>query len=224
MMVRVTQQTGTDQFGWVPAGADWHHNAVVGDLTSDDAVIAYGFRRMADIAVENWITRGPDDGLFLPIVYTYRHAIELLLKQALREAWECLDHDGHPQPTLTRRNKPVAADTWLATHDLNELAAQLDACFAVLSMHAADKTMAPDVAKTIGELHELDPSGDAFRYSQVRKPTASTFRLHRAPDASGRVPVEQVNIVQLREVCGNVITYLLGAVDYLTMYREDQGL
>ena len=223
-MIRVTQM-GSDQFGWVPDGADWHHNAVVGGWSFDDAAIAAGFRRMADIAVENWITRGADDGLFLPIVYTYRHAIELLLKQALREAWECLDHDGVPQPTLIRRSQPVRAETWLGTtHDLDELAGQLDACFAVLSMHPADKTMAPDVAKTIAELHDLDPSGDAFRYSQVGKPTTSTFRLNHAADASGRVPVEHVNVAPLREVCGNVITYLLGAVDYLTMYREDQGM
>jgi hypothetical protein len=100
----------------------------------------------------------------------------------------CLDHDGIPQPTLRRRNKPVTADEWLGTtHDLDELAGQLDSCFAVLSMHPADKTMAPDVAKIIGELHDLDPSGDAFRYTQVRKPTTTTFRLERAADASGSV-------------------------------------
>jgi hypothetical protein len=221
MMVHMSHQTTTDQFGWVPAGADWHHNAIVGGWPTDDAAIAAGFRRMADIAVDNWITRGADDGLFLPIVYTYRHAIELLLKQALREAWACLDHDGIPQPTLLRRNKPVTADEWLGTtHHLDELAGQLDGCFAVLSMHPADKTRAPEVAKIIGELHDLDPSGDAFRYTQVRRPTATTFRLKRAADASGSLPVEHVNVEQLREVCGKVITYLLGAVDYLTMYRE----
>jgi hypothetical protein len=91
-------------------------------------------------------------------------------------------------------------------------------------MHPADKTMAPDVAKIIAELHDLDPSGDAFRYTQVRKPTITTFRLTRAADASGSVPVEHVSVEQLREVCGKVTTYLLGAVDYLTIYREDQGL
>jgi hypothetical protein len=221
----MTQQAGSDQFGWVPDGADWHHNAVVGAWSFDDATIAAGFRRIADIAVENWITSNPDDGLFLPIVYNYRHAIELLLKQALREAWECLDHDGIPQPTPSRRTKPVTAEEWLGTtHDLVELASQLDACSAVLSVHPADKTMRPDVAKTIAELHDLDPSGDAFRYSQVRRPRAGTFRLHRAADASGRVPAEHVNVAQLREVCGNVIDYLRGAVDGLIMYREDQDV
>lgn len=65
------------------------------------------------------------------------------------------------------------------THDLDELAAQLDACFAVLAMHQADKTIAPDVARTIAELHGLDPSGDAFRYPQVRKPTWGGDRRER---------------------------------------------
>ncbi len=219
-------QPATDQFRWVPPGSDWRHDAIVGAWPLDDAAIAAGFRRLADVAVEHWITRGPDDGLLLPILYTYRHAIELLLKQALREAWACLDHDGIPQPTLTGHNstKPVSADTWLgSTHNLDELARQLDDCFAVLSMHPADKTVAPGVVGIIGELHRLDASGDAFRYAQVRKPTATTFRHERAADASGLLPVEHVNVAQIREVCGAVISYLLGAVDVLSMYREDQG-
>jgi hypothetical protein len=37
--------------------------------------------------VENWITCGADGRGFLPIVYTYRHAIVLLLKQALPQQY-----------------------------------------------------------------------------------------------------------------------------------------
>lgn len=118
-------QKVSDQFGWVPAGDDWRNNAIVGGgPPTDDADLAYGFQQIADIAVDYWVTHGSDDGLLAPILYNYRHVVELLLKQALRQARMCLSYDGIPQPTfLNRSKKTISGDEWLGTtHDLNALA------------------------------------------------------------------------------------------------------
>lgn len=91
-------------------------------------------------------------------------------------------------------------------------------------MQPGDRTIPPDVTAIISSLHNLDPRGDAFRYAQMRKPTAGTFRHDRPVDKDKVVQVEYVNVERLREVCGNAITYLQGSVDYLAMHRKDQSL
>ncbi|MEV6527467.1 hypothetical protein AB0M43_36635 [Longispora sp. NPDC051575] len=211
----------TTRFGFVPAGTNWRHNALVGQWYHDDSTLARGFQRVADLAVQNLLDTGIDDGMFAPIALNYRHAIELLLKEALREGWACLDHDGLPRPTLTRNGKPkvYAPDKWLTgTHDLTELATELDACLAVLRVHPADRSLPNDVSQTIKGLALLDPAGDAFRYTEAKNTTPTTFQHLADPDAPNG---EAVNVEQLREVCGTVINHLSGAVDVFIMYRQD---
>jgi len=54
----------------------------------DDLTIAGGYLRVAEIAARHWITHGPDDGLPIPILFNYRHGIELTLKWLIRPALE----------------------------------------------------------------------------------------------------------------------------------------
>jgi len=149
----------------VPPGGDWHLNAVVGGW-EQDSLLAAGFHELAAHGVQQLIQRGPDDSLFVPIVYNFRHAFELILKVAVRDAAQVVrNHDRYHglagDPVLGREdiNKGLAT-----THSLGKLLDQL-----VAFLYRADvETLPPDVVDTIRQLDDLDPSGQAFRYTQVK--------------------------------------------------------
>lgn len=44
----------------------------------DDIQIASGYLRVAELATHYWIARGPDHNLPIPILFNYRHGIELI--------------------------------------------------------------------------------------------------------------------------------------------------
>lgn len=62
----------------VGPGEDWRLNAVI--QYRDDHTVALGFAENADLIVRHWLTDGPNGLLFDPLVYTHRHALELILK------------------------------------------------------------------------------------------------------------------------------------------------
>ncbi len=108
-------------FDSVPAGDPWEHTAVVGGPFEDDAQLALGFHQVAELGVADWTTRGPNDLLFVPIVYNYRHALELVLKAAVREAAARLRADSATDASLD----PATLDEELAEtkpHSLERLA------------------------------------------------------------------------------------------------------
>jgi hypothetical protein len=83
----------------------------------DDLTIAGGYIRVAEIAAREWIAHGPDDGLPIPILFNYRHGIELCLKWLIRLAARCLVRDGYTQENLS----PAALDKKLRTHNIKKL-------------------------------------------------------------------------------------------------------
>jgi hypothetical protein len=60
----------------------WKHHeiAILGGSHEDDLVIGGGYLEAAEITARHWIEHGPNDGLPLPILFLYRHSIELTLK------------------------------------------------------------------------------------------------------------------------------------------------
>lgn len=111
----------SDLFKPVSADGPWWHTAIVGGPFEDDHVLAIGFHRAAELLVEHWDTRGANDPLYVPIVYLYRHALELVLKQAIREAAACLRANGATDPDLaaaaieaklTSRASGTSSATW----------------------------------------------------------------------------------------------------------------
>ena len=77
-----------------------------GDLTfvghyDGDAGLAEGFAEAAEAIFSAWQSlEWANDRLLLPIAYNYRHALELALKQAIRQALECCQLNGD-DPGLT---------------------------------------------------------------------------------------------------------------------------
>jgi hypothetical protein len=59
------------------------------------AGLAEGFAEAAEAIFSAWQSQEwANDRLLLPITYNYRHALELALKQAIRQALECCQLNG----------------------------------------------------------------------------------------------------------------------------------
>ena len=73
----------TPLFQEVPPGIDdsWTHGALIGGMTSGDGLaIAQSYRYAGDILIEYALKDDAASYLILPILYSYRHALEIYLK------------------------------------------------------------------------------------------------------------------------------------------------
>ncbi len=146
----------------------------------DDAWLGFGFVSAADALIEHWVEHGPNDGHLMPIILTYRHGVELLLKAAIRDAAACLRREGNQDPKLAR----PAIDDWLAReagHSLQQLANRLDQYLDRLN----EDRLPTDTHDVLLSLHTLDPRGDTFRYATTWD-KAGTRRLSATCRPLGR--------------------------------------
>ncbi len=151
-----------DTYLWVGRyGRRLARNAVV-DHRGDNA-IAIGFAETADLIIGRWIAGGRNDLLFEPMVFIHRHALELILKAAIRETAARLRAGGE----IDAKVDQTSVEDWLAFdagHNLHKLASRLDELLTRLGLD----NLPPDTHRVLISLHELDPRGDAFRYAKVR--------------------------------------------------------
>lgn len=128
--------------------ADWKNNACLhwsdGDLTHME-----GYKLAADNLVKE-IEAFPRDQDFLvyPIVFLYRHHLELLLKELVKTGWRLYDwdpsaHAGHKLPQLWADCRRVIEETW----------------------PDADPAQSDLVETLVAEFDAMDPNSTAFRYS-----------------------------------------------------------
>ena len=149
-------------FGPAGPGEPFRNNAIMWNF--DDNALANGFARTARLIVDHWVGTGPYDLLFVPLVYNCRHALELVLKAAIREAAARLRADGRTEKNL----ESDSVDQWLAgtaVHNLHKLAFRLGKMLEELGL----ETLPADTHRVLMEIHGLDPNGQTFRYAQVRK-------------------------------------------------------
>jgi hypothetical protein len=130
--------------------------------------LAQGFAEAAEAVFAAWqSTPWPDDPLLLPLVYNYRHALELALKQAIRQAAARLRFAGDDDPILA----PEALEGHFKQkqrHRLDPLAKQLADMLKKLDLDE----LPPDTMRLLARLHQLDPTGEAFRYADRLKTDA----------------------------------------------------
>ena len=157
------------------SGTDWHANACVKSI---DAAMAYqdGYRRAALHLAEYVCEEGRgQDYLVYPIVYLYRHHIELTLKSIIRAAALVINH------TLTKSDFYTLGHHNLAT--LWKLARPMlnSACEL-----GGESPLPPDdlegINSYIVQLHQHDPDGHRFRYSTTKARDQKTRRLPSLPD------------------------------------------
>jgi hypothetical protein len=180
----------SDLFGSLPESGNWRDLAWVG-YYDGDAGLAQGFAEAAEAIFAAW-RRGPrsNDRLLPPLAYNYRHALELALKQAIRQAATRLRFDGDDDPALA----PEALESYFKQkqrHRLDPLARQLAGMLARLGLDE----LPPDTTRLLAQLHQLDPSGESFRY-----------------DGQLRTSARQVDVVQLVELFRNAFYVIHGGV------------
>ena len=148
----------------VAAARDWRNTAIVGGRDEDDGLLGLAYLEAADVLADHWRAHRPDDFLALPILFNYRHGLELGLKSAVRHAAHCARRDGHEDPRLARE----ALDEWLSgTHSIGQLVDRLDLAFGLLDL--PDEMGMPEGTRDVlAALHILDGSGQWFRYSSIK--------------------------------------------------------
>ena len=116
------------------------------------------YKRAADIIVKSKEKGGDPyhpDGLFMPVGYLYRHALELKLKGLLDTIIQCDLYDddralgGHNIMNIWNIIKPVLIEQW----------------------PTADRKPLNNAENLLRDFHEIDKSGQSLRYSLLKDDT-----------------------------------------------------
>jgi hypothetical protein len=202
----------SDLFRPVGPGEDYHLNAML-THREDDGWLGQGYVSAADALVQHWVEHGPNDLLLVPIIMNYRHGIELLLKDAIRNAAECLWQDGKRDPDLYE----AELDKWLsrfAGHKLQILAGRLDD----LLHRLREEQLPAETHETLMRIHELDPTGETFRYA------TSWSKDHKKFVPSQRPSQSHINVVAMGREFHKVASLIGDGVGtILDLYREYQA-
>nr|WP_294517876.1 hypothetical protein [uncultured Rhodopila sp.] len=171
-------------------GTDWRTEASVNYGPSE---VAYqsGFRRAAfHLARHVCETGRGQDFLIYPIVYLYRHHIELALKSIIDIACCLLERELTARELKTLGRHDLAALWQLARPLLNPVAALDDSP----GLPADDLD---DIDSYIRQLHAHDPDGQRFRYATTAK---------RGP--SLRPDLQHINILDFANALERLADYL----------------
>lgn len=195
----------TNSLPWPKAGEvlfkgdadDWHNNACIN--FDADAWFGYaeGFRLGADYLVDRVeVTSADQDFLVYPVVFGYRHAVELRLKVLIRDVRRLLRQPGgapmgHKLDVLWTSARPLVERAFPG-----ESKADFD---------AADEA--------ITQLHKADPASTGFRYPQDTDgaPSLAHLGLH-------------INLRHLRDQMARLFTYLdavASAIDNAIEERDE---
>lgn len=139
------------------AGSDWTQNACLGWSRGKWYARVHGYRLAAELLADHVAKTGTEqDGLIFPFLYNWRQHFELALKELIIGAERLLDRDderpeGHSLDALWQR------------------------CRKALEMIEpdADECDLDNAGRLIGELHAMDPRGEAFRYPHTRRGAAT---------------------------------------------------
>jgi len=188
------------------SGDRWNQNAVVGGQPSAAYAYISGYCEAADKLTEIALISGPKDTLFFPICFNYRHYVELALKYliiAVEDYHSILRQLGQGEGKLIKSAKPKI----VYEHGLQPL---LDWFVERLEL-VTDTKLSSDVCAIIKQLHEMDPSGQIFRYPFKKDGSLMLLEQRR---------FDLVNIRTLmQEVEGE-----LSGVDIWLKYNTDQAL
>lgn len=142
------------------SGSDWHNNACLNYMPDHGTAYTEGYRRAADILIRHIDESGRDqDFLVYPVVFLYRHHIELLIKQIIALALGLADE---PEKYAYKKDD----------HNLNSLWSVAQR----LVMEVDDSYRPSDfrpVKGVVKELHLADQRATDFRYARKNDGTRS---------------------------------------------------
>ena len=162
---------------------DWWNNAVLNRMTGEEWwVYAEGYARGAEILVRHVVDGNRDlDFLVYPIVFLYRHHLELALKDLIRGAGDllgkrCKPPNTHELDVLWKRAKTLLKEVW----------------------PKGDEETLTAVEQRITELAGVDKNSISFRY-----PKNNNDRTPSLP-----LDLTHINIRTLGEVMAEIIAFL----------------
>lgn len=168
-------------------GADWQHNAMLNWSHFRADLYAFAYKDAADGLVEAMANRQvPLDSGIYPLLFLYRHSLELQFKLMLNTARALIGkepkiYDKHPLMPLWSELRHLLMELGLERSDANA--------------HA--------VHEFIRQLNDADPDSMAFRYA-----TTKSGKDH-LPN------VTHINIRHLRAVLNSVFVWLNGTYNWM---------
>lgn len=140
--------------------SDWHNNAGLNYMQDHGTAYTEGYRRAADILIQHIDESGRDqDFLVYPVLFLYRHHIELLLKQIIELA-------------LPLAEDPAQHPYKKDNHNLITLCTVAQK----LVLEVDDRYRSSDfciVKEVVNELHKVDQCATDFRYARRNNGTRS---------------------------------------------------
>ena len=155
---------------------------------------ALGYRDAARILVNHFSADGHSDYEGYPILYLYRHVIELYLKALVFRGASFLG--------LLARSRPETKRLF-QHHEFRRLVPPLRTIFATMEwdLDEAGFGSFDEFEGFLNTLDELDAGSDTFRYPLDRAGAIAT--------SSGQT----INVIVFAQVCDPLLDYLEGAVD-----------
>lgn len=145
--------------------------AVLGGGHEDDLALAGGYLDAATITACHWSEHGPNDGLPLPILFLYRHSIELSLKWLIRMAARCAVRDGYGgKEDLS----PTKVEERLHTHNIKKLVDCLNRYLGYSQINPPDNRIDPQSLQLLGWLDTEDTTGETYRYAMIGRGSSKT--------------------------------------------------
>lgn len=199
--------------GPVPLGAQVR---VGGHLESAEA-LGQAFLQAADTLAEAWRS-GPDtvamDRLALPIIQTYRHSIELMLKAGCEKTAQLVGFSRELGYGRDARPSDLHAKLG-STHSIARLVTLLNDLLGGLADSGAGK-MPTKTTEMLQYLHDLDEHGMAFRYASRKVGRGSLAKWEPVRPALTLVDLDNA-ITQLHEAAGMLNG---GLMTYLDVYED----
>lgn len=155
----------TSEPGLLASDSDWHNNACLNYMPDHGTAYTEGYRRAADILIGHIDASGRDqDFLVYPVLFLYRHHIELLIKQIIGLA-------------LALAEDPDKHQYKKDDHNLNTLWALAQKLLLEVddSYRSSDFRLIKAVVK---ELHNADMRATDFRYARRNDGTRSLEGIH----------------------------------------------
>lgn len=176
---------------------DLKHSSYLGFTRNELICYADGYKKAGDILVENIVAGAYSDDrntLIYPIVFLYRHCIELYLKSIIYEGNQLLF------------GKPVA---WREHHDINKLWIE---CRTVLENLWPEASREPleNIDTCLKEFFEVDPNSFSFRYHVKKRDDED--KKDGKPIGKPSLPnLTTINVKHLSEVVDEIYEILSGS-------------
>lgn len=151
-----------------------HEIAVIGGRHEDDLAIAGGYLRLAEIAATHWSLKGPDDSLPVPILYNYRHSVELSLKWLIRTAARIIRRGEYDTNGECLSHEKLDAKLRGDSHSIKKLAERLNRYLGLIpDLDPPNNRIDAESFEALQWLDAQDETGETFRYSMIGKGAAS---------------------------------------------------